>query len=222
MNKLREKIESVGLNFKTTILFAALIALAGIGIGFALFFILKNIICMAFCIVSAGLVDYIFLTRYKGIAIQQEENLNYEFIGLLSFFKIYISNGYSVYQSFKELIPFASLKLQERLCEFVNDIDQDKTINPFIKFAKKFNSPKLEQLLIDIFQIVDDGNNLMHLSQFEMIFSKLRDETYKTNLSKKEKSLSSLNTFPLIGSGLLIVMITFGIIEVIGGMVNGI
>ena len=69
--------------------------------------------------------------------------------------------------------------------------------------------------------MVDEGTNLAYLQQFELLFAKLREESLKDELDHKYKSLSSATIFPLIGSALLIVMITFGIIEVIGESLNG-
>ena len=56
--------------------------------------------------------------------------------------------------------------------------------------------------------MIDEGNESAHFLQFEVVFSKLIDDEYRNELMKKTNSLGSMTSFPLIGSGLLIVMIT--------------
>lgn len=140
---------------------------------------------------------------------------------MLSFFKTYIKNDYSVYQCFVEISNFTSGLLLERINKLIEEIDNDKSITPFINFSNHFHSMQIEQLMICLYQMVDEGTNLAYLQQFELLFAKLREESLKDELDHKYKSLSSATIFPLIGSALLIVMITFGIIEVIGESLNG-
>ena len=44
----------------------------------------------------------------------------------------------NVYTSLKEVSSFVSIKLKERFDQLIIDIDEDKSVEPFIKFAKKF------------------------------------------------------------------------------------
>ena len=69
--------------------------------------------------------------------------------------------------------------------------------------------------------MIDEGNDSPYLIQFESIFSNLRDELYQSIIQKKDKSLANMTMLPLVGSGLLIVMITFGVIQVMGEMISG-
>ena len=79
----------------------------------------------------------------------------------------------------------------------------------------------IEQLMISIYQMIDEGNDSPYLMQFETIFSKLRDELYASIIEKRNKELGNMSLFPLLGSSLLIIMISFGVMEVIGGMISG-
>lgn len=221
MNKLKSAVESVGLSFKREIIQLIVLNLLIIGGGVALYIYSKNIVVIAFTLLSLLLLNYLYLTRYKSIKIQNEDNLRNEFISLLSFFKTYIKNDFSVYQCFKEITNFTSGILLERINKLIEEIDNDKSITPFINFSNYFHNMQIEQLMICLYQMVDEGSNIAYLSQFELLFSKLRDESLKDELDHKYKSLSTTMIFPLIGSALLIVMITFGIVQVIGDSLNG-
>lgn len=221
MNKLKARIESVGLSFKREIILLAVFNISLL-IGGILFYVFsKNAIAIAFTIFALALLNYFYLSRYKSIELRREDETRNEFISLLSFFKTFIKNDFSVYQCFKEITNFTSGILLERINKLIEEIDKDKSIAPFMSFAKQFHSMQIEQLMLCLYQMVDEGTSLAYLSQFELLFSKLRDESIKSELDNKYKSLSTTTIFPLIGSAMLIVMITFGIVEVIGDALNG-
>ena len=48
------------------------------------------------------------------------------------------------------------------------------------------------------------------------------EESYEKEYTKKEKRLNTMTIFPLVASALLIVMICFGVVAIIGEMLNGI
>lgn len=221
MNKLKTKIELAGLSFKKELTTFLILNLSVIALGALIFLFFRNPIYLGFVLFILVMLDYFFLSRYSGILKIQNDQLINEFISLLPFFKTYLKNDYSIYQALKELIAFSSDTLQERLKKLIESIDEDKSITPFISFAKTFNSSNIEQLMISIYQMVDEGNDSPYLIQFESIFTKLRNDMYQTILEKRNKDLSNMTIFPLVGSALLIVMISFGVMEVIGGMISG-
>ena len=221
MNKLRLSIESCGLSFKKEMITIALINLLFIGGIVGVVFYLKKPIFIAFVIFFLIIVDYLYLSRYKTILISKNGDVGQEFISLLPFFRTYLKNNYSVYNALQELIAFSSEPLKERLSKLISDMDKDKSVTPFINFASDFKSNSVEQLMISIYQMIDEGNDSPYLIQFESIFSNLRDELYQSIIQKKDKSLANMTMLPLVGSGLLIVMITFGVIQVMGEMISG-
>ena len=222
MVKLKEKIEKIGLVYKNEIIKLIVFNFVLIAITIASYIFLKNMIVLAFALVFLVLFNYLFLTRYKSIEQKKESDITNEFISLLPFFKTYLENNFNVYASLNELINFSSDALAFRLTRLIDSINEDKSIKPFINFSKLFHSNQIEQFMICIYQMVDDGNSTRYITQFENTFNNLRNSLYQSKLEKKEKSLSSMTLFPLLGSSLLIVMITFGIISIIGEMINGI
>ena len=222
MNKFKKRLQNIGLSSKKEMIILIILNIIIISISIVVFSYIKKPIIFAFLLLIDVGMNFVYLNRYKNMESNIEISLHDEFISLLPFYKTYISNGFNVYKAFQELIPFSSEQLKERIEKMVADIDEDKSIKPYINFAKKFKDNEIEQLLICIYQMVDDGNNEKYVNQFEIIFSKLRDEKYKSIIERKDKSLSSMSVFPLIGSALQIVMITFGILSTIGDMINGI
>lgn len=220
MKKLKEKMLKLHLSPKKEILKLSLIVVALFVIGFILSFLMKSWLYIGFALALSTIISYVYLSRYSLMIDKvNQENIN-EFVNLFSYFRIYIKNGFNVYTSLKEITNFANQNLKEMLGLLIQEIDEDKSIKPFMKFSKNFDDIIIEEMMISIYQIIDDGEKNNYLNQFELIFDKFSDLLMQRNLKKKDSSLSSLSTAPLIGSCFLIIMITVGIIGVLGDMMN--
>ena len=222
MKNLKEKMLILGLNPKKELLVILISNLVLIIAAVVLYFVLKEIIYLAVCVGVAFIFDLLYLSRYsKLINAKNAANLQ-EFATLFGYFRIYIHNGFSVYSALKELVNFANPDLKKMLEDLVNEIDEDKSVQPFVKFGKKFNEIIVEEMMISIYQLIDDGETSDYLVQFELIFDKFSDLLYENYLRSKDKKLGTLSSAPLIGSSFLIVVLTIGILGVIGEVVNGI
>lgn len=220
MKKTKERMIRLGLNVKKEFSTALMISFFILALGGVIFYFLQAITYL----VTAGLLVVVFnilyFSRYGRMEKEAADQAKTDFVSLFTFFKIYLHNGYSVYTALKEVQSFSDRQLSMYLQELIKDIDEDKSITPFVRFGRKFNDLIIEEMMISIYQMIDDGSNPSHLSQFDLIFGKISDLAYEREMNKKKNSLASMSTFPLVGSGLLIVMVTFGIITVMEEMIN--
>ena len=222
MKKLKEKMLILGLNPKRELLIVLIADLVLILAGVLTFIFLKQLLYLASCLGVAFIFDLLFLTRYsKQISNKNTENLQ-EFAVLFGYFRIYIHNGFSVYSALKELLNFANESLKKDLEELISEIDSDKSVQPFVKFGKKFNEIIVEEMMISIYQMIDDGENSNYLSQFELIFDKFSDLLYEKYLRAKNSKLGTLSNAPLLGASFLVVILTIGVISILGEVINGI
>jgi len=160
--------------------------------------------------------------RYANLKSQFLFNLQKEFVKLFTYYQIYIRNGLNIYNALEALVSFASPTIKDYLETLLAQIDEDKTVMPFINFGKRFHSLAIEQAMISIYQMVDQGNDEMRLIQFQNVFGRIADQHYQDEVNKIRKGLESLNALPLVGAGLITMMITFGIITMIGDIIGGI
>ena len=222
MKKLKEKMLILGLNPKRELLIVLIADLVLILAGVLTFIFLKQLLYLASCLGVSFIFDLLFLTRYsKQISNKNTENLQ-EFAVLFGYFRIYIHNGFSVYSALKELLNFANESLKKDLEELISEIDSDKSVQPFVKFGKKFNEIIVEEMMISIYQMIDDGENSNYLSQFELIFDKFSDLLYEKYLRAKNSKLGTLSNAPLLGASFLVVILTIGVISILGEVINGI
>ena len=219
-NKLKDTIEFVGLSYRKEILKIVLITLALL-LGAALIFhFLKNIMYTIMILIALLVADYMLLTRYndkKKMLIKAREN---ELITLITYFEVYIRNKNNVYQSFNLLIPYCSSWMKDKIETLLKEIDNDKSVQPFVNFANNFEQLSSHSLLLSIYQMVDQGESNEQLAQFDVIFDEIARNRQKEMKEQKEKSLGNMSTFPLVGAGAITITLTISIISVLGDLMN--
>lgn len=218
--KLIDNISYIGLSFKRElIIFISLNLLMVTGGILLIIFKMTNFIILIYFI-FIPLVDYLYLGRYKNLMNKIDDNHNNEFISLLSYFEIYISNKNNVYKSIEMLIPFSSDWMGERLSNLLKEIDLDKSVVPYVRFAKNFTFLVIENVMISIYQMVEDGGDEKSLAHFDFVFSSLYSSLSTSKISRHEKNMDALNAFPLFGAGLITVTLTLSIIALLGELTN--
>lgn len=105
--------------------------------------------------------------------------------------------------------------------KFTNEIDEDKTIVPFLNFSKNFKNKTIEEVMIALFQMVDGGYTDNYINQFIKIFENYKERTNKVQFDKRYKKLNSLSMMSLIGVAYLMFVILLLIVNIIGELTNG-
>ena len=219
-NKLKDTIEFVGLSYRKEILKIVLITLALLLGAALIYYFLKNIMYTIMILIALLVADYMLLTRYndkKKMLIKAREN---ELITLITYFEVYIRNKNNVYQSFNLLIPYCSSWMKDKIETFLKEIDNDKSVQPFVNFANNFEQLSSHSLLLSIYQMVDQGESNEQLAQFDVISDEIARNRQKEMKEQKEKSLGNMSTFPLIGAGAITITLTISIISVLGDLMN--
>ena len=220
MRKFDNLLNFIGANKRTEIIKLTLINF-GIVTCFSLIVVFTKQWMLALVgVMSIAIGNYLLFNSYivkKKEILKDREN---ELITMIGYFQFFISNSFNVYQAFKSLIPYASPWMEEQILCLVNDIDNDKSVKPFINFANKFTNKVAGNLMLSIYQMVDEGENNIHMLQFESLFQQLNKDLNEQRIDEKERNMSSISSLPLIGAGAITVLITFGIVSVMGEMIN--
>ena len=220
VNNLKNNMEYCGKDYKKEvgkIIFLNLLLFAVAG---AVYYFYKSL-TYTFIILGVTLVlDFLLFTRYRGLKNKISKQRDEEFIQLISYFQIFISNHLTVYQCFKLLIPYSSNWMAEQLNILTDQIDDDKSVKPFIDFARKFTDSVVENVMISIYQMVDQGESNEQLNQFTIFFSQLSKQHQKTMIDKKERSLSTVDMLPLVGTGGITILLIISILFILGDVIN--
>ncbi|NCA95843.1 MAG: hypothetical protein EOM74_02565 [Methanomicrobia archaeon] len=222
MRPFEKIINEIGLDYKREIRRIVFITIFLLLLSaIAIFFLKKPYLFILLPLIIIT-VTILFRQHY----IKQKANRIYamqkEFVKLFTYFEVFIVNGINVYKSLERIGDYCSSTVKGHIDALLSQIDEDKSVLPFVRFARKFESLIIEQAMISIYQLIDQGNSEARLNQFHLIFEKIADQHYADNFDKTKKNLDGLNIYPLVGAGLITIMITFGIISMIGGIVSGI
>lgn len=221
MNKLKERLIRLNISFRKELIRYIIITAILLVIFTVVSILTKNyFLFIVMALVLLGFT-YLYVSRYKAMEDKRKQNDLLEFVNLFAFFRIYLKNGLNVYAALKEMINFANQNLRELFQKLIDEIDENKSVEPFIKFAKYFNNLLVEEMMVSVYQIIDDGSDSNHLVQFELIYDKFSETLQKDRLNAKDKSLANLTVSALVGSAYLITVITIGIISILGDMMNG-
>ncbi len=214
------KLKKLSAKASLVILIIANVLILGAAITFLVLYQLYTFIPLPILIV--GLIDYFYYSKQKKTKKQKAILSEKEFVTLFTYFKVYIANGFTVYSAIKEITAFASSSLKNELENFLAKVDQDKSIQPYIDFAHIFKPIIYEQFMISVYQMVEEGTSGLYLQQFDRIFFKLSEVVYQEEEAKRARKIATLGASPLIGAGLIIVLITIGVVAIIGEMISGI
>ena len=212
----KDRLSSLGLSYYKELLIIALIALVFVISGLLLIFLLKEVYLGIIVFILGVAVELLYTSKYKSLELSVNKDKVNEFISALSYFEVYYSKGNDVYSSFKLLLPFCSQYLQDAINSFLLQSDSDKTVNPFVCFANKFDNSVVTTLMMSIYQLSNGGD----LLEFDLLYQSIRNKQTEALIESKKKSLDSLYSFPLIGAGAITVIFALQILSVIGDYVN--
>lgn len=219
-NRLKETIEFVGLSYQKELIILIITNVIFLAGAILIYIFFRNFIYSVFTLIALAALDYFLLSRYsdkKRMILKNREN---EFIAIISYFEVYLKNNNNVYQSFLQLIPYCSTWMKEKIEEFLSEIDEDKTVQPFINFANNFQQLSTHSLMLSIYQMVDQGENSEQLINFNVIFDELSKARNQEIINQKEKALTNMSTFPLIGAGLITITLTIAVLSILGDLIN--
>ena len=219
-NQLKKTIEFIGLNYKTElikIIIGNIVVIAATAVGIIF---LKMPIIAIFGLLFVFLTNYVFFYIYSSRKMMLVKNRSDEFVHIISYFRIFIKNKNNVYQSFNKLLSYSSEWMKERIETMLRAIDSDKSIKPFVDFADKFEFPIARNVMISIYQMVEEGESIEHLNQFTVLFEQMSQTLNEERKDLKSRSFDIVNYFPIIGSGLITLALTISMLSYVGEMIN--
>lgn len=219
MKKFKDLIESLGLDYKKEMIINSLIVVVLI-VGSIISFIFLPLMPSIFITLGSCVVFYLKFNSYFKMKQMQLALREEEFVYMMKYLNIFIENKFNIYQCFQSLLPYTSPWMKEKITELLENIDVDKSVQPFVVFASNFKSHYVKNVLLTVYQMVDEGEDSTRLQHFAMLFEELSRQHSETKKTKKRKQFDSMATFPLIGAGIITVLLTYGIINIIGEMMN--
>ena len=122
----------------------------------------------------------------------------------------------NVYNAFKEVSKYSSPFIKTKLLVLLDEIDEDKSLKPYMNFAKNFNNKKVEEVMIAIYEMVNEGNSENYLNQFTSVFTNFKARVEKTNQEKRFSKFNLINAMSMGGMMLIMILIMLSIVNMVG------
>ncbi len=218
---LKEKMVKAGLNPKKVVLYLLIADLFIIGFAALSYFLLGT--SLIICVLMLALIPLIDIFSLQKMLKGKSDNnigLETEFVRVFSYLNIYLHNGLPVYTSIKNIVEFSSKEMKNRLRKLLKEIDEDKSVAPYVSFASDFPSLLVKEVMVSLYLIAEQGGVEAYMPQFEKTFDQLAKEKRAFD---KERRISKLNTLcflPLVGSGASMLMIVSGIVVLMRNMTD--
>lgn len=221
MKSLKRKIELLGMDYRKEMSIFFIFVVLFIGAIGLTYVVAKNKIILLIPSVLFLLFIFGFFMRYDRYLRAFDKAREEEFIHLFTYFGIYINNGYNVYNSLQKIKAFATDSLELHLDKLIQDIDNDKSVTPYVNFASNFSNLQIKEVMLSIYQMVDEGEGGAYISQYQHLFGKLSEEKHAANKYKRIERLKNLSIFPLMGSAITLLSLTLLISDITGGQLSG-
>jgi Flp pilus assembly protein TadB len=176
-------------------------------------------------LIVTGLVMVLFIWRWLQEQVKVESYsrfLQKQMMDAYGLIKVLILQGQMPYQAIQTTLPFLDSNLAEAFQDLLMDIDLDKSIQPYLHFAKKFQSLMIEQLLFSLYQLENQGGDGRQLQQFQYLFDQVEQQFYQQELLQFHEKMQQQNNLVMLATALIAMTLLVGVMQMIGGMLYGI
>lgn len=221
MKKVKDKIIELNLNYKKEIGILFFINVMLILALISLYLVNVSLLYISIGVLFVVGINFYYLNRYNVMLLNKEKRLDDEFIELFSYLRIYLYNEETVYQALINITQFASIIMKERLEFLISGIDNDKSIDPFIKFSKLFKNKIIEEVMISLYEIINNGSDRLYLNQFIKIFEDFKSNKEKEDKERRYNAFNNINMLSISGSGYILIVLSLAIINLLGDVTSG-
>ncbi len=217
IQRWKKSVEAAGLNVSREIAFAIVLGAMSVLVTVLLYLFLGPSFYLILPVTAGMMAVYFYLGRFRRVLDRKDREMTLEFVRLFTFFGVYVQDGFNVYSALKEITGFASEEMKGRLEKLSSGIEEDKSVEPFIEFANAFKDISIKQVMLSIYQMVDDGQGGVYVRQFERLFGQLSEQKHRMKVEKWHERLKTLSSLPLMGSGIAIIALSLSLTSIMEG-----
>lgn len=134
---------------------------------------------------------------------------------------VLIAQGMTPYQALNVLLTFVPRPLADRFHQFLIEIDQDASLQPFLAFGQAFQSLMIDQLLFSLYQLHSQGGQVQALNHFRYLFDQADHQHHASRMHTFHEKMQSAANYVMVATGLIAFSLLIGVMQLIGGMIYG-
>lgn len=173
-------------------------------------------------LVSVFMHKYVTSQMYLEKKVKRQKKVKYisinDFVESFSYFRINLSSGTNVYKSLEMTAMQSQGEIGQELYHLINEIKVRQNVTPFIDFSARFNDPLVKHIMINIYQMMINGGDSSLLFEFNHLFDRIYETNASLNYQHLKQSYENINQMPMLGSGVLVILIMAGVIGLLGTM----
>lgn len=117
-----------------------------------------------------------------------------------------LANKIILYNALKECLPYIDETLNEDIQEWIVNIEQDSSIQPFIQFSNHFENASIHQMVLLLYYAQENGNKIEMLEEMNQTVFRLQEDAVQIGLNIQIKKLESFSMIPLLLSAIIIIL----------------
>ena len=173
---------------------------------------------------SLGIICLLFLIpilfdHFNSLEKKYRQYLNTKEIALYHMYQFLINmlaNKIILYNALKECLPYIDETLNEDIQEWIVNIEQDSSIQPFIQFSNHFENASIHQMVLLLYYAQENGNKIEMLEEMNQTVFRLQEDAVQIGLNIQIKKLESFSMIPLLLSAIIIILFSLFIFQTIG------
>ena len=111
--------------------------------GSAISVLLKKYIIIVFAFLICVLLLFLKYVKSSKQKLEIEKAHENEFVDIINYFEMFLANDFNIYQAFQEVLVYSSPWMRNKIETLLFAIDEDKSVKPFISFAKNFKNSSI-------------------------------------------------------------------------------
>ncbi len=200
---LKSLLNWLGINYKRAIkkriLYSIIITIIVLGLGV----FLHNVALSIFSII-VGIIYYKY--QYYEIKFKKEKQAVLKRRMFPSFVKklLILIKTNNIYQALNKLINYTDEPIKKHLVSLINDIDKDKSIKPYLRFAKNMEFSEAFQIMIVIYTFNEHSMKKEYLKSLEKMIASLYANEMEEYIEKRKRFLWLIPNISIITMLILI------------------
>ena len=176
-------------------------------------------------VISIALIGLLVVKyEYWNLKNRFKQNASLSQLSFISFFGyilVFLEINFNLYQALVSSLSYISDLVKTDVEILIKQVDDDKTVTPYINFAKKFNSQLVEQICLLLYQFEQNGYDAELLNKFSPLMEKLRAQTMDEYIQNQSSSLDIFGLFPLVSTVVVTIALVLGILQSLVVMISG-
>lgn len=220
MKKITDFYKRLHLNYLKELIVISLmnvIAIVGCISLYALFKQINYLIILpvVFLVLNACII-YRYIYLLNKINLDNINAINDSFM----YFYLEINNQINPLEALNNVKSHSPITISENLTLLLDDYKKENSVNAFIKFANKYHSLEIEDLMVAVYEVIANPTE-KQIKEFNKNFKEYINRVDGITSSSHKKQYSFITLTPVISTGIVLIIVIISTVLLVRGYING-